>query len=232
MTVEINEIIARKVLGLLDHGLTAGLGKPEPGQMCVEAAICFALGQEHGDAPSCVAPTLRRFKIRLNDARWSSNQARAAGMKRLALIQLGSAGYLDEQEFVKRIVTLSIQVAVPEALRAAATLCKDVDQKSKLLLAASNCEANPTRANAVSAREIAATTYAAVATTYAAAAATYAAAATTYAATTYAAAATTYAVAAASASDLSLAAFAEKVVQILIDMKAPGAQWLYLTEAA
>ena len=50
-----------------------------------------------------------------------------------------------------------------------------------------------------------------------------------YAAAAYAAAADAAADAAA-ARDKSLAAFAENVVQILIDMKAPGCQWLYLTE--
>ncbi len=45
----------------------------------------------------------------------------------------------------------------------------------------------------------------------------------------YAAAA---AYAASDARDTSLATFAEDVVQILVDMKAPGCQWLELTEAA
>ena len=43
-----------------------------------------------------------------------------------------------------------------------------------------------------------------------------------------------YAAAAAknNANDESLASFAEAVVQILIEMKVPGCQWLPLTEAA
>ncbi len=35
---------ARKLLEVVDAGLCSGLGEPIPGQMCVEAAICFALG--------------------------------------------------------------------------------------------------------------------------------------------------------------------------------------------
>jgi hypothetical protein len=61
---------------------------------------------------------------------------------------------------------------------------------------------------------------------YAAAKAAYAAAADAYAdaaAASYAAAAD-----AAAAYDASLSEFAEAVVQILIEMDAPGAQWLYL----
>jgi hypothetical protein len=33
-------------------------------------------------------------------------------------------------------------------------------------------------------------------------------------------------------ADKILSDFAEKIVQILIELKSPGCQWLYLTEAA
>src|SRR5690242_2169860 len=98
-TIEITREIAAKVLATVDAGLVNGVGKPVPGQMCVEAAVCFALGLPHGDEPPCVAPALRSLKIRLNDSAWSSAQARATGLRRLALAQLGSAGALDEEEF-------------------------------------------------------------------------------------------------------------------------------------
>src|SRR5579859_5139719 len=102
--IEITRELAEKVLTIVDAGLVKGVGNPKPGQMCVEAAVCFAMGLPHGDEPSCVAPSLRNLKIRLNDSSWSSNQARAKGLRRLALTQLGSAGLLDEQEFARRIV--------------------------------------------------------------------------------------------------------------------------------
>lgn len=35
--------IAQKVLTTVDKGLSCGLGHPKPGQMCVEAAVCYAL---------------------------------------------------------------------------------------------------------------------------------------------------------------------------------------------
>ena len=75
--MEITEAIARKVLEVVDAGLVSGLGQPAPGKMCVEAAVCFALGLPHDDDPKCVAPSLRSLKIRLNDAQWSSKEARA-----------------------------------------------------------------------------------------------------------------------------------------------------------
>ena len=262
--IEITEKVARKCLEVVDAGLVSGLGNPVPGQMCVEAAVNFALGAPHGDEPKCVAPTLRSLKIRLNDSMWSSDQARAKGLRRLALAQLGSAGTLDEAEFRKRVVTLAIKVYVPIALRAAASMKGNAAHKDALEACAAACENEPTRDHAVQAREIsrtaayppppatAATAYAAAAT--AAAAAAYAAAAAAYAAATAAADrrlrrhrrrrrrrrrrlrrrtptadAAAYAYA---ARDKTLAAFAEDVVQILIDMKAPGCQWLFLTETA
>ena len=61
--IEITREIATKVLACVDAGLVHGVGRPVPGQMCVEAAVCYALGLPHGDDPKCVAPTLRRLKI-------------------------------------------------------------------------------------------------------------------------------------------------------------------------
>ena len=54
--MEITQEIAAKVLEIVDAGLVGGVGKPVPGQMCVEAAVCYAMGLPHGDEPTCVAP--------------------------------------------------------------------------------------------------------------------------------------------------------------------------------
>jgi hypothetical protein len=159
------------------------------------------MGMPHGDEPVCVSPALRTFKIKLNDIWWSSPQARAKGMRRLALVQLGSAGVLDDAEFAKRLGDLAIRVITPFALRQAASVHPDELHKTALIAAAKRCEDEGTIAAA----------YAAANAADAAKAATYAAKASTYA-----------------AADEFLSFFAEKVVQILIDMKAPGAVWLDL----
>jgi hypothetical protein len=233
--------LARKVLSVVDAGLVQGLGTPEPGKMCVEAAVNYAMGAPHGDQPACVSLSLRRLKIRLNDAYWSSNEARTQGLRRLAIAQLGSAKHLDEKEFARRCAELAIRVSVPAALRAAAGAAKE-PHKARLLSMADRCEREPTRANALEATHEgkAAAAAAANAAVYAAANAAAAAAAANaavYAAANAADAAANAAVyaaayAAAAAADKPLAAFAEEVVQILIDMKAPGCEWLYLTEEA
>src|SRR5258708_311587 len=90
MSKPLDESIARKVLEIVDAGLVNGLGNAVPGQMCVEAAVCFALGEPHGDRPSCVGAAVRAYKIKLNDAAWLSNAARTAGLRHLAIAQLGS----------------------------------------------------------------------------------------------------------------------------------------------
>src|SRR6202789_3803012 len=91
--IEITRAHIEKINSLLDQGLVNGLGQPEPGKMCVEAAISYALGLDHGDDPGCVMDSLRLLKIRLNDSRrWTSNRARAEGLRRLAIAQLGSKG--------------------------------------------------------------------------------------------------------------------------------------------
>jgi hypothetical protein len=208
--VQINLEVARKVLDVVDAGLVSGVGNPKPGQMCVEAAVCYALGLPHGDDPQCVSRALRSLKIRLNDAGWSSKEARAKGLRRLAVAQLGSREHLDDKEFARRVAELAIRKCVPQALRAAASINKSPEHQAALIAAANNCEKEGTEKSAREAR-----------------AAAYAAAAAAAAAYAYA-----YAYAAKKkARDESLASFAEDVVQILIDMKAPGCEFLSLTEA-
>ncbi len=110
---------AKKVLETVDAGLVNGLGNPVPGQMCVEAAVCYALGLKHSDDPICVSEALRKLKIHLNDSPWSSPEARAKGMRRLALVQLGTKDTLDEREFVKRVAAMTIRTVLPPLLRKA-----------------------------------------------------------------------------------------------------------------
>lgn len=264
----ITEQVARKVLNVVDKGLSSGLGIRKPGQMCVEAAVCYALDLPHGDDPGCVSPLLRSLKIRLNDCPWSSKQARAKGLRRLAVAQLGSKGELDEKAFVRMLVDHALCVSTPLALRSAASVQKDPKHKQAMLDAANRCEAEGTRDAAHAARDVAreakraadAATYAAA--TAAADAATYAAAATYAVATAVATAAYADAVATAAYADVAtdaatdaataaataavatyvataaygkvydkvLADYAEAVVQMLIKLKAPGCEWLALTE--
>jgi hypothetical protein len=107
--------LAVKVRDVVRCGLSHGIGKPEPGQMCVEAAVCFAMGLPHNDQPPCVAPVVRDCKINLNDAPWSSPQARAKGLEALAVAQLGSKGVIDEPDF-SIWITKPLIALVKEAL--------------------------------------------------------------------------------------------------------------------
>jgi len=217
--------IAEKVRDTVAAGLSNGVGNPMPGQMCVEAAVCYALGLPHGDDPGCVTQSLRRLKIRLNDARWSSNQARAAGLRRLAIAQLGSAGVLDERKFVRGVAEMTIRRMVPIALRAASKL--NPRNADALEAAAVRCEREGTVESARAARTDAYAAAADAAAAYAAAAYDDAAAAAdAYAAAAYDAVAAAAAAAADAERDRILSQFAEWVVEILIDLKAPGCQFL------
>ncbi len=115
----IDESLARRVLEVVDVGLVFGLGMPVPGKMCVEAAVCFALGEPHGDQPSCVGAAVRSYKIRLNDSRWSSDAARTKGLRPLAVAQLGS-DKIDQRAFDQYIVLAGIKRVLPVALLAVA----------------------------------------------------------------------------------------------------------------
>ena len=171
--MDITEAHYKKFIGLLDHGLVKGLGIQKPGKMCVEAAWCAALGLPHGDNPGCVGVAVRSLKIRLNDSRWSSNKARAAGLLRLGIAQIGS-DTLDQKEFTQRIAEQTIRQIVPIAMRAAA---KRVPAYAVALEAAAvMCEKDGTEAAARTAQKSAAAAYAAAAAAAAAADAAAAAA--------------------------------------------------------
>jgi hypothetical protein len=187
-TQEITREIAAKVLQVVDAGLVKGVGVAKPGQMCVEAAVCYALGLPHGDDPECVSRAVRALKINLNDKNWSSNKARAKGLRRLAIAQLGSRDAIDDREFVRRVAELAIRTCVPTALRAAASMHKDPKHKAALIEAASRCERDRTREAAIGAKRVAAAAAAAYAAHAAHAAAHAAADAAADAAAAYAAA--------------------------------------------
>src|SRR5580700_4117983 len=101
--MKITREIAKKVLDTVDAGLSKGLGKPRPGEMCVEAAVNFALGLPHGDKPlDCVAKSLNNLKIVINDT-YFSKERRTKGLRKLAILQLGTATGFDEVEFATRL---------------------------------------------------------------------------------------------------------------------------------
>lgn len=226
---------AVKVIELLSYGLVQGVGEPKPGKMCVEAAVNFALGLPHGDNPPCVSTIVRGLKISLNDSNWSSPIARADGLRRLAIAQLGS-DKIDNVLFVKELALATVRKIVPIALRAAAKVHQSDSHKAALEKCAVMCESSE---DLVAARSAADAASAASAASYAAAAAdaafaAFAASASAADASASASAADAAASAdaarsAAAASDKVLGIMAECAVEALIVCKSPGCKWLDLT---
>ena len=224
---EINRELASRVLKTVEKGLSGGLGNPKPGQMCVEAAVCYAMGLPHSDKPPCVGSAVRRFKIALNDKKWSSKEVRAEGMKALAIAQLGS-DQIDQHEFLKLVAKGTIQQIVPVALRAVAKLLPNY--AGELEAAAKKCEADGTRAAALEARDTARRVrqYAAA---YADAYATAAYAAAAAYADAYAAADAADAGRKAKIRDEVLKIAANIGLQALITLKSPGCEFLDLIKS-
>lgn len=109
--------VAKKIVALANKGVTSGLGTPQPGKMCIEAVVCYALGEGHNDAPSCVQHDVRDFKIDLNDTvGWLTNMSRGRGLKRLGLAQLGSEGVINGREFNAEVLRLILCKYVPQDL--------------------------------------------------------------------------------------------------------------------
>ena len=223
MSYMLDEEVARKVLTTVDAGLVSGMGNPVAGHMCVEAAVCFALGQEHGDRPVCVGSAVRGYKIAINDARWSSNDARAKGLRRVAIAQLGS-DKINQDQFSFYVIVEIVKRILPIALRAAAS--RNPKHAEVILATIPACEAvtdlKSARAAAKAARAPAAAADAAAAA--AAAAAAYADA--------YAAADAAADAAAAAAADAAAAAAAAVYAHAAADAAAAAAAAAYADAAA
>jgi hypothetical protein len=255
--MRITRPMAKRVLEVVDAGLVSGLGRAKPGQTCVEGAITVALGLPFNAEPICAHKVMCSLKVTLNDAGWSSPAARAKGLRKLALLQLGTATTLDGQEFARRVSLMVVNTIIPETLMIVADMAgMPAKHKTALVTAAKACEsavdlaaasdAASDAASAASAAIYAASDAASAASdaARAASAASYAASdaasavsyAVSYAASdaaraaSYAASAVSYA-ASYAARDSVLSRFADRVCDILIAMKAAGVKWLDLIDA-
>lgn len=121
MELVIDAILVNKILKTVDAGLSDGMGEPRPGFMCVEAAVCYALGLDHDDDPMCVEQHVRWTKIELNDLPWKSKARRAAGLRRLAIAQLGSIDVVNGNVFRDKLRELVLSKYMPAAIRTWAT---------------------------------------------------------------------------------------------------------------
>jgi hypothetical protein len=242
-TLKLTKRHARKILEVVDCGLVHGKGVPEPGKMCVEAAVCFALGLDHSDNPPCVGSAVREFKIGLNDSDWSSPESRARGLRRLSIAQLGSDS-LNQTEFVTKLQQAVIRNVVPRALRNAAKIHPAQEHKDALEAAAVKCADEGTESAARSAESAAwsaarsamsaawsAARSAESAARSAESAAWSAASSAESAARSAARSAESAARSAESAAkDKELAFAAEQCVDVLCDMGSPGCKWLDLCD--
>lgn len=73
---------------ILSKGLCRGMSSNR--RVCIEAAIALASGEPLNDQPDCVHKELINLGIKLNDTIWSSPDARAKGLYKLGLAQLGT----------------------------------------------------------------------------------------------------------------------------------------------
>lgn len=106
------EKFLREYNKILKRGLSCGLGEAD-GKMCIEAAVCTALGLDFDDHPKCTGNDIAEFKITLNDHKgWDSDEARSKGLRWLGIAQLGSKN-LDDK-FFKRVEELIFEKYFPK----------------------------------------------------------------------------------------------------------------------
>lgn len=182
---------------------------------------------------------VRVFKIALNDCDWSSNKSRGEGLRKLAIAQLGS-DTIDQNEFVKRVSLRIAKEIVSDFFRIAGTKLnsndkflqhadkfanvKDLDELSDVSRAAAD-DAYDVCRNLATAPKATTDVYAkdvecAFCVADNLSRRRYAAA------VDYVAAAVDYVAAAHSDSDSVLTKAAQIAVDVLIELKSPGCEWL------
>jgi len=215
MHLKITKKLVNKIHSLLDKGVTSGLSKNlKPGDMCLEQAVCYALGEDViRYNPSCVGKEVRGFTIYLNDANWSSDSTRAEGMRGLAIAQLGSNS-LNQKEFREKLSFAVLTKLLPSMFRDLGE--EKWEKEIKSLEGANNLkEAKKTVSKAayVDAHVVSsATLYASHAVNTA-----------SYDSSAYTA---RYAAKATNTGDKYLKMAAYLAVEVLKDMKSPGCQFL------
>lgn len=149
-TKPITKAVAMKVLEVVDAGLARGLGRNVPGEMCVEAAVCYAMGEPHTDKPKCVMSLIRDTKIALNDnCVWKTShyndydltdaKTRSEALRRLAIAQLGSKGKITPTQWKRAIGSYLYETLdkklIEEGKIARASLIKELEAAIKTLKA-------------------------------------------------------------------------------------------------
>jgi hypothetical protein len=134
---------------LFDRGLTRGVGDKQ-GQTCIEGAISLVFDGTLGDTPTCVHEVDRQWAIEINDAIWSSPQARAEALFPIALAQIGTADK-DRSKWAERVVLGTIQRVLPIALEVSgleseAKACREATDLKSARVAATAATAAATAA--------------------------------------------------------------------------------------
>jgi hypothetical protein len=80
--------------------------------MCAEEAVAALAGLGHTDSPACASRVIAACMRRINDAGWSSDEARTAGLKRWLVPQIGTA--TDDAGLERRRAFAAADVAVRE----------------------------------------------------------------------------------------------------------------------
>lgn len=103
--------------------LIGGVGDRQDKQLCIMSAAAWIAGEEHGDAPECADPLIRRLGIQLNDGGWwTGNEERTRHLMPLAFRVVGTR--TDDPDLRRRRSQIAghraMTVFLPKALRAAA----------------------------------------------------------------------------------------------------------------
>ncbi len=134
-----DEILRRRVAEEITPGLFIGSRLPRSGEPNIANAICAALGEPITHEPSSVAAVDIEFAIRVNDAPWSTDHARAEGLLPLALAMLNTAG-TNRRAWTEALRDGVTRRLLPPAFNAAAAMHPERKHRKALQSVAKACE--------------------------------------------------------------------------------------------
>lgn len=112
----VNETFVKQLLYQIDGGLTHGMGGGGRSNMCVQHAVNHVMGRGRSDDVTwCALNEINSFGIHLNDCRWTSKRARADGLRRLAVAELGS-NKVNKAELAQSIRRKYVNHMLPQQL--------------------------------------------------------------------------------------------------------------------
>lgn len=121
----------------MSNTINEGTGEQLPAWRCESYTFYYPL-LPHDDDTKCVGWAVRYLVFHINNREWSSDEARAAGLRKLAVAQLGS-DQLDQFRFAELVALKTVQKLCPLLFAELAKLAETDEDRESMKSAGRDC---------------------------------------------------------------------------------------------